>query len=520
MHNFSILLKNSFNILLGTMQGKRKRKSTVVASILLVLGVLFLLGVTGYQAYTMAESFSMLGMPKLVLFHGITTTVTVILVISVMRPSTNEKSSDVDLLLSLPIPKKTIVLFKLTSKYLFDLFFVTLIFLPYFVAYQIFAEFNLLVCLMAFFVLILFPFLSVGLSCMIEFLISRVFNKSRVSSLLKSLFTVLVFIIILALMLTKQLFYGTAPSLADPESFFVDRPFSYFVLKIICNTNLLNILIFVAITLTIFLIGFFLFKSNFGKSFKKYYSNSKELKFGSSKNELGLLVKKEIYHYALTPAYFINTIIGPVLLLVLAFLILIMGTNNLSISFGISFGDSQIIATLIAIASCAMLSTGPISSSSISLEGKNFWILKSSPTNENYIFLSKILLHLIVVLPFVFVSNIAFLIAFHLSIIQFLLIFIFVFIFNILFAIFGVFINIVFCNFDWENETKVVKQSVAVLLSMLFGLVLTILPILLIFIANVDVQVVFFCSLFSYFLIAIIFGVLLFTVGKKIFRRL
>lgn len=47
MHNsnLKILLKNNFNILLGTLQGKKNRKSTTTAVTLLVFGVLAVLAI-------------------------------------------------------------------------------------------------------------------------------------------------------------------------------------------------------------------------------------------------------------------------------------------------------------------------------------------------------------------------------------------------------------------------------------------------------------------------------------------
>ena len=49
MSNLKILLKNNFNLLLGRLQGKRKRKSTGVAILLLVLGMI------GIFAYTLCK---------------------------------------------------------------------------------------------------------------------------------------------------------------------------------------------------------------------------------------------------------------------------------------------------------------------------------------------------------------------------------------------------------------------------------------------------------------------------------
>ena len=115
------------------------------------------------------------------------------------------------------------------------------------------------------------------------------------------------------------------------------------------------------------------------------------------------LYRKELKRYFSSTIYVMNTGFGVVLLLIATIFIAIFGVENLDtlvgapgISAMISFAAPFIISTMIAI-SCT-------TASAISLEGKNLWILKSSPIKTKTIFDSKIAVNLTILLPVVIAS--------------------------------------------------------------------------------------------------------------------
>ena len=56
MNNLKILLKNNFLMLLGRLQGKKKRVSTNIAITLLVLGIIGILALYTLQAWSMYDA--------------------------------------------------------------------------------------------------------------------------------------------------------------------------------------------------------------------------------------------------------------------------------------------------------------------------------------------------------------------------------------------------------------------------------------------------------------------------------
>ena len=402
MSNLKILLRNNYNLFLGRLTGKKKRKPAIVATCLLVLGIIGIVALYTAQAYAMFKG----GLPpKMNIFHAILTSLSVIVIIGIMRSSANQKHSDSDLLLSLPINKRDIIIAKTINKYIFDFFFAFLLFMPYLVIYQIKAGFNAtLFCLGILYVLLL-PLLSIGISYICDFIISRLFNKMKLGSLLKSFTIILIFVLVMILMLTKTFTYGSTIDMTDLNAYFKDRPITNFVLAFLFKPNALNITVCLAVAIFPFVIGLILYSLNYGKTFAGYSSRKKELHFSDSKSPLGLLYKKELFNYAQTPAYMINTIIGGIVIVVLGIFLSSLGYDGIALYLGGFTLPKPLLAGIIALAFSVLISTAPISASSISLEGKNMWILKSSPINENTIFLSKALLHFSILQPCITFSS-------------------------------------------------------------------------------------------------------------------
>jgi ABC-2 type transport system permease protein len=105
----------------------------------------------------------------------------------------------------------------------------------------------------------------------------------------------------------------------------------------------------------------------------------------------------------------------------------------------------------------------------ISIEGKNFWLIKSLPINYKKYMWAKILLSLILILPVSLISSTV-IVLFIMPDWQSILAIYFVPIFVTLFNVFvGLLINLSFYKLRWTNEQEVVKSSTAVWLSMLVG---------------------------------------------------
>lgn len=519
MTNLKILLRNNFNILLGTIQGKKQRKATIVATLMLVFGALGIFALYTLQAYSMFNGLSKMHLEKVCMFHAILTTLTVLTIIGIMRTSVSLRSSDADFLLSLPIKKRDIIISKTLNKYLYDLCFAFLLFVPYLVLYQIYAGFSSKVFFLGLAFLVLIPLVSVSISYLCDFIVSRLFNRMKLGGLFKSFFLVLIFVLIMILMLFKTFTYGTA-DFANLDAYFADRPISNFVLSFMFSPNIVSVLTVVLLPLLLFCLAIFLYSLDYGKTFASYSSNKKELKFSSEKSTFSMLYKKELYSYATTPVYIINTIIGPIMILAFGIFISSMGYDGVNGYLGLTL-DKNIMTGLFAIMFSVMCATAPISAASISLEGKNLWILKSSPINEKQLLLSKLLVHFSIVEPCILVSGIVLSICFKLDILQISILIMVPTIMNIIIDLLGLFLNLCYPKFDFDNPEKIVKQSLPVFLCLVFGVLLSALPYgAFRLFTMLSIGEIFAIIMSVYVLISVLLVSLLFTKGIQMFRNL
>ena len=115
------------------------------------------------------------------------------------------------------------------------------------------------------------------------------------------------------------------------------------------------------------------------------------------------LLKKEISRYFGSSAYFINTGFGMVMLLILT-IVIIIGKNSFLAEILPFLGN--LVPVIIILFACFCIATCYVSACSISLEGKNLWILKVAPVRTRDIFLAKLTTHLVVTLPVTLICSI------------------------------------------------------------------------------------------------------------------
>jgi ABC-2 type transport system permease protein len=110
-------------------------------------------------------------------------------------------------------------------------------------------------------------------------------------------------------------------------------------------------------------------------------------------------------------------------------------------------------------------------SSSISLEGNNLWILKSSSVSKQTILLSKVAVNLTITMPISIVSCVMLMISLRTGWIESLLLLVIPLLFACYSAMLGVIVNLKLPNLEWTSEVTVIKQSASAIVSMLIGFI-------------------------------------------------
>lgn len=119
------------------------------------------------------------------------------------------------------------------------------------------------------------------------------------------------------------------------------------------------------------------------------------------------------------------------------------------------------------------------SASSLSLEGKNLWIIQTAPVKMLDIIFSKISVTLFLHLIGYVCAIVAVFLRFSLSVEQMIAVLLIPLVYSIFTAILGFALDYRFVNYSWDNEIVPIKQNLQVGLTMLTSLFMAGLPILL-----------------------------------------
>ena len=182
------------------------------------------------------------------------------------------------------------------------------------------------------------------------------------------------------------------------------------------------------------------------------------------------------------------------------FVILFLGEDKMNQLIGVPEVVKKVLPVLIGMMPLMM----PTTASSISMEGKQWWIAQTLPIPMKEIINSKINLNLTIVAPFYVVAEVVSLIALKpTGIYVFWLILIPAL--SILFsALVGITINLKFPVFSWENEVQVVKQSLSTFLMILIGFICTIVPIASLIIFDTSMLNIVYLIIFACLVIMIV----------------
>lgn len=180
------------------------------------------------------------------------------------------------------------------------------------------------------------------------------------------------------------------------------------------------------------------------------------------------LLHKEMRRFFTNASYMLNTGIGLIVLLGGA-IALIVGKNKiLELITNYKYIGSHIgmFIIFIELFFCAI---NVISAPSISLEGESLWICKTIPVNPSDILIAKVRAHIIICMPFVVIFGIAANIVLPVNAAMRIAVVLIPAASTVFMGHMGVICNLMLPKFDWADESIAVKQSLAVIATMGIG---------------------------------------------------
>lgn len=152
---------------------------------------------------------------------------------------------------------------------------------------------------------------------------------------------------------------------------------------------------------------------------------------------------------------------------------------------------------------------------SISIEGKQRELLKAYPISMKELLLAKYLFHLSLTVPMIFICAILLGIVCRMNAGEYGLLFLLPAVFSAFAGALGLLINLIFPNYEWENVTYIVKQSISAIIMILLS-VLIVGGSLWIVVYYFNTQILFasYMLAFLFVLLTMLIGILLKKASK------
>ena len=403
---------------------------------------------------------------------------------------------DDQLLLSLPIKRRTVIFVRVFKFYVFELLFNSMFLFPTMVAYIRWAEhLDWTYYLVSVIMLLFLPIIPIVISCIIGAITSSVSSRFKYKNFVQ---IVVSMIFILGIIYVSYNIDGLFNYLAKNATSLNDLitkiyyPAGVYA-KLATEFNVLDLLIFILVNIVIFVIGILILSKVYFKinsRLKKVTTSNKKVKIDNltikKRSVTTSLVRKEISTFFKTPVFIINAGFGLVLFIIAAIAIalkfdsvlpMLTDPNGMAMEEELIMNNLSVLVLALVSATAYMTS---ITNSVVSLEGRNINILKALPVKTETILMSKIYSSLVITTPVLLIGDIILFFRFNISIIESLLLIILSILIPLVSHFIGIIVNLKYPKLDFENSTEVVKQSTSSFLSVMIGMVLLMVSIALI----------------------------------------
>ncbi len=370
-----------------------------------------------------------------------------------------------DILISMPIKPISVVISRFLCLYAADFVFAAVIMITGIVSYGMYvkpdASFYIISAVGTLFIPVIPLVISLLFGTLVMAVSARMKSKSAVQTFLMLVLVLGVMFISFSTEGADTLSPEQLTTLAQAVLGVIEKIYfpAVWFNKAAVNGEILYLFLFAVLSLAIMAVAIFISSKCFNYIIRhlQSFSAKNNYKIGEMKSRsiLKALYVREAKRYFSSSIYVTNTIIGPIMGTVLSIVLCISGIDTITTALPLPIPVAYIVPLVLAGVFCMMTTT----STSISMEGKQVWIVKSLPVAAKTLYDSKILFNLTLILPFYLTSTVLTVIAVTPTLLQ--LVWLVVIPASvILFAVvFGITVNIKSHSFDWEREEAVVKQS-------------------------------------------------------------
>lgn len=457
----------------GKQQKKRGKGTVVLLGILYLYLLVVVCGAMAMLFWTLCEPYHMLGLDWLYFsVAGLTALGFSVLGSVFSTQSQIYDAKDNELLLAMPIPSGSILLSRMITLLLLNLLYSAIVMVPAIVVYAIKVGAAAVTIALPLLCMVAVSLLALAVACLLGWLLHLLLSKLN-----KSIASVLYMIVFLALYFliysnAGEILYSMAingPQIADTMRRFV---WPLYALGQGCLGSGWMAASFIAICCACFAAAYGILALTFRRAATMPTASGKRKKLDMRRSRVRspreAVVFKELKKFLGCPVYFTNMGLGVIFTIALPILAVVFRAQVMEFLDLLEL-DSSMLALIICAVLCFLFSMSCISTPSVSLEGKNIWILKSMPVTAKQILCSKLQLHLRIVVPVNALAALVIALVFGCAPLDTLLTVILCALLGALDGVLGMVCGLRWARLDYISEAYPCKQSAAVMVSM-FGM--------------------------------------------------
>ncbi|WP_048602190.1 hypothetical protein [Rubeoparvulum massiliense] len=459
----------------------KKRNTAVIVGLGVLTMVLFLCTYNILTATTLVQ----MGEEKLIPAYMVAISSFLILLLTMFRSNgILFGSKDYDMLSALPIKASDIISSKFLFMYLLNLVISFVFMVPGGIVWILNSPLNIPHLLLYFIAVFFVPLIPMSIAAVIGVLIVVVSSRFKKKTLFSLIFS------FVALGMVGYFGFSSMQSGHEPGnlgSMLAGQISSMYPLSkwFLSNANqhmLISMGSFIIISTITFFIFIKVIGAKYGRinffvtsSVQHTVRRKESLKQRSS---LQALYQKEWGRFFSSYMYVLNTGLGVVMLCVFSILLLLISPEELGEYTGME-DMNRFLGQYAPIMVSMLLSLSNPAASSISLEGKNIWILQSSPVSVKTILNSKLAVNLTLHGFAYIIAVLSITARIKMEAWQMISLLFVPIAYSLFTIVIGIFLNLRYPNYEWDNEMMVVKQSIPVIASSLLCMIAVAVPVML-----------------------------------------
>lgn len=384
-------------------------------------------------------------------------------------------AKDNDLLLSLPIPIRTIVAARLSSVYLMGVMYSSIVIVPAIIVYWCVAPVAVAAVVGSIVTALLVSAIVLILSCLLGCVVAKLSQKLRHKSMIVVIASLLFIAayyfvyfkaqqIVMDLIANAAVYGEKIRGAAYPVYLFGRMGQGDWLAIVVVTAAVAALLALTWQLLSRSFLGLATSGGNNHTAAKRARGDAKV------KSVSAALLAKELGRFSSSSNYILNCSLGTVLLLVCSVLLAVKGSALMEMEMlGAVLSDTGMVAVLLSCAVCLIAAMNTITAPSVSLEAKNLWLAQALPIHPWQTLRAKALVQILLSTIPAFLCAVCAAIVVRPDAATAILMTLLPLMFTVLAAFFGLLMNLKNPNLTWTNEIVPIKQSMAVMVTMFSG---------------------------------------------------